>query len=165
MTQKIVPMLWFDNNAEEAAEFYVSVFPNSRVREVQRYGEAGPGTPGAAAVVAFELDGQEFEALNGGPHFTFNEAISFVIDCGPQDEVDYYWDTLTAGGGAPSMCGWLKDRFGVSWQVVPRSLIEMMKDPDAERANRVVQAMLGMQKIEIAALERAYAGELQPGPA
>ncbi len=161
MIQKIAPMLWFDGKAEDAAAFYVSVFPDSTVTDVQRYGEGGPGEPGSAMVVAFELAGQEFTAINGGPHFTFSEAISFVIDCGSQDEVDRYWDALT-DGGEPGMCGWLKDRYGVSWQVVPRRLHELMRDPDASRANRVVQAMMGMQKIDIAELERAYAAEEVP---
>jgi predicted 3-demethylubiquinone-9 3-methyltransferase (glyoxalase superfamily) len=158
MPQKITPMLWFDREAQEAAEFYVSVFPDSKVTGIQRQGEAGPGEPGAVMVVAFELAGQEFTALNGGPLFTFNESISFVIACGPQEVVDYYWDTQT-DGGEPSLCGWLKDRFGVSWQVVPRRLFELMRDPDAARANRVMQAMLQMRKIDIAELERAYAGD------
>lgn len=156
MAQKIAPMLWFDGNAEEAANFYVSAFPDSKVTEVQRLGEAGTGETGSALVVGFELAGQAFSALNGGPQFTFNESVSFVIDCGPQEEVDHYWNTLT-DGGEPSMCGWLKDRYGVLWQVVPRRLLELMRDPDRERANRVVEAMMQMQKIDIAELERAYA--------
>ena len=156
MAKKITPFLWFDNQAEEAAEFYVSVFENSEILSVSRYGEAGPGVPGTAMTVHFRLDGQEFEALNGGPHYTFSEAISFVIDCETQEEVDYYWSKLSEGG-RPDQCGWLKDRFGLSWQVVPRALIELLQDPDPERANRVMQAMLQMTKIDIAALEEAGA--------
>jgi predicted 3-demethylubiquinone-9 3-methyltransferase (glyoxalase superfamily) len=156
VAKKITPFLWFDNQAEEAAEFYVSVFENSEILSVSRYGEVGPGTPGTAMTVHFRLDGQEFEALNGGPHYTFTEAISFVIDCETQEEVDYYWSKLSEGG-RPDQCGWLKDRFGLSWQVVPRALIELLQDPDPERANRVMQAMLQMTKIDIAALEEAHA--------
>jgi len=158
MPQRITPFLWFDDNAEQAANFYVSVFPNSEVTEVSHYGEASPGVAGSVMVVSFRLDGQQFSALNGGPEFTFSEAVSFVIDCESQKEVDYYWDTLTKEG-EPSQCGWLKDKYGVSWQVVPRVLMEMLQDEDRERAGRVMQAMLQMGKIDIAKLEEAYGQE------
>ena len=156
MTQKIKPFLWFDNQAEEAANFYVSVFKNSEVLDVSRYGEGGPGEPGSAMVVTFRLDGQEFAGLNGGPEFKFSEAISFSIDCGDQEEVDYYWNKLSEGG-EEGPCGWLKDKYGLSWQVVPRVLVELLQDEDREKANRVMQAMLQMGKIEIAKLQEAYA--------
>lgn len=154
MAKKITPFLWFDNQAEDAANFYVSVFKNSKVLEVSRYGEGGPGPAGTVMVINFTLDGQEFSALNGGPQYQFTEAISFQIDCGGQDEVDYLWDNLTAGG-EPGPCGWLKDKFGLSWQVVPRRLVELLQDPDPEKAGRVMQAMMQMGKIEIAKLEEA----------
>ncbi len=153
--QKITPFLWFDNNAEEAMNFYVSVFRNSEVVSVSRNGEAGPGAEGTVMVATFRLDGQEFMVLNGGPQFTFSEAISFLIDCGSQEEVDYYWEKLSEGGET-SQCGWLKDKFGLSWQVVPTVLGEMIQDKDPEKANRVVQAMLQMSKIDIAKLKEAY---------
>jgi predicted 3-demethylubiquinone-9 3-methyltransferase (glyoxalase superfamily) len=154
---RITPFLWFDGQAEEAANFYVSLFPNSRIVKVARYGEAGPGKQGSAITVAFELDGQEFIGLNGGPNFKFNEAVSFSIDCKSQEEVDHYWNNLT-DGGAESQCGWLKDRYGLSWQVNPTVLGEMLTDPDPQKAGRVLQAMLGMKKIIIADLRRAYEG-------
>jgi len=155
---KITPMLWFDDQAEQAAELYTSVFPNSRITEVNRYGEAGPGTPGGVMTVAFELDGERFVALNGGPQpFHFDESISFVIDCGDQEEVDHYWGALAADGGEEGPCGWLKDRFGLSWQVVPRRLLELIGDPDRDRAQRAMACMLEMKKIDIAALEEAAA--------
>src|SRR5262245_23051703 len=156
MGQKITPFLWFDNQAEEAANFYVSIFRNSKLLEVSRYGEGGMGEPGSVMVANFSLDGQTFSALNGGPHFQFSEAISFQIDCESQEEVDYYWDSLISGGGEPSQCGWLKDKFGLSWQVVPRRLMELIGDKDPEKAKRVTQAMLQMSKIEIPKLEEAY---------
>jgi predicted 3-demethylubiquinone-9 3-methyltransferase (glyoxalase superfamily) len=156
--QKISPFLWFDTQAEEAARFYVSIFDNSRIGTVTRYGDAGPGPKGTAMTVAFELEGQHFIALNGGPHFKFSEAISFSIDCRAQDEVDRYWDALTADGGSEQPCGWLKDKFGVSWQVNPTVLGKMLEDPDPQKAQRVMEAMLKMKKIDIAALQRAYAG-------
>ncbi len=156
MSQRITPCLWFDGRGEEAAEFYTSIFPNSRITEVARHGEAGPGEPGTVMVVSFELDGQKFVALNGGPQFTFSEAISFQIDCESQDEVDYYWDALTDGGEA-GPCGWAKDRFGLSWQVVPRRLLELLRDEDADRSQRVMARMMQMGKLEIAELERAAA--------
>jgi predicted 3-demethylubiquinone-9 3-methyltransferase (glyoxalase superfamily) len=153
--QKITPFLWFDNQAEEAAEFYTSIFGNSKIVQVSRYGDAGPGPKGSVMVVAFELEGQEFTALNGGPLFKFNEAISFVVDCKSQEEVDHLWAKLS-DGGEEGMCGWLKDKYGVSWQIVPTALVEMLNDPDPEKAKRVTQAMLKMKKIDIQALKQAY---------
>jgi len=160
--QRITPFLWFDDQAEAAANFYVSVFPNSRITQVSRYTGAGHevhGRPaGSVMVVAFELDGQRFTALNGGPHFKFDEAVSFVIDCETQAEVDHYWDRLSAGGDPKAQqCGWLKDRYGLSWQVVPRVLVELLSDSDANKAGRVMQAMLKMKKLEVEPLRRAYA--------
>jgi len=155
--QKISPFLWFDTQAEEAAKFYVSIFKNSKVRNITRYGEAGPGPEGGVMVVGFELNGQEFIALNGGPQFRFTEAVSFVVNCETQDEVDYYWESLSEGG-QKVQCGWLKDRFGLSWQVVPTALGKLMSDPDPEKAGKVMRAMLQMTKIEIEALERAHSG-------
>jgi predicted 3-demethylubiquinone-9 3-methyltransferase (glyoxalase superfamily) len=160
--QKITPNLWFDKEAEEAAEFYVSVFKNSKVLEVSRYGEAGQEVhgqkPGTAMTVSFELDGQQFMALNGGPIFKFNEAVSFVIDCDGQEEVDYYWEKLSADP-ADGQCGWTKDKYGLSWQVVPKQLGELMSDPDAEKAGRTMEAMLKMKKLDVAALQRAHDGQ------
>lgn len=153
---KITPSLWFDNNVEEAIEFYSTIFEDSEVLSVNRYGEGGPGPAGSVLVASFRLNGQEFIAINGGPHFTFTEAISFTIDCASQEEVDHFWDKLT-DGGEPSQCGWLKDKFGLSWQVVPKILIELMQDEDPVKANRVMQAMLQMTKIDIAKLKEAYA--------
>ncbi|MCL5274594.1 MAG: VOC family protein [Chloroflexi bacterium] len=152
--QKITPFLWFDNNAEEAVNFYTSIFPNSQVLSVSRYGEAGPGPAGQVMVMSFRLDGQEFQALNGGPIFKFTEAISFVVDCKTQDEVDMYWEKLSAGG-EESQCGWLKDKFGLSWQIVPAALGELLSDPNPVKAQRVMQAMLQMSKIDILGLENA----------
>jgi predicted 3-demethylubiquinone-9 3-methyltransferase (glyoxalase superfamily) len=156
--QKITPFLWFDNQAEEAMNFYTSVFEDSKVIGISRYGEAGPGEPGTVMIATFELEGQRFTALNGGPRFKFTEAISFEVDCETQDEVDYLWESLTAGGGEESMCGWLRDKYGLSWQVVPRILGELMGDDDREKVKRVTEAMLSMRKIEIAELQRAYEG-------
>lgn len=156
--QKITPFLWFDEEAEEAMSFYTSVFEDSKVIGVSRWGEAGPGEPGTVMIATFEIEGQRFTALNGGPRFKFNEAISFEIDCETQEEVDYLWESLTAGGGEPGMCGWLKDKYGLSWQVVPRILGELMTDEDREKAKRVTEAMLSMRKIDIAELQRAYEG-------
>jgi predicted 3-demethylubiquinone-9 3-methyltransferase (glyoxalase superfamily) len=153
---KITPFLWFDTQAEEAAEFYTSVFPSSRITDVSRYGSAGPGPEGSVMTVAFELDGQQFTALNGGPEFTFNEAISFSVSCETQAEVDDYWSKLS-DGGEEGPCGWLKDRFGVSWQIVPTALPRLLGDPDREKSQRVMAAMLQMKKIEIDELERAAA--------
>jgi predicted 3-demethylubiquinone-9 3-methyltransferase (glyoxalase superfamily) len=157
MSQKITPCLWFDKDAEDAANFYVSVFKNSEIVDISRYPEERPGTPGQVLTVVFRLDGQEFTGLNGGPEFKFSEAVSFQIDCKDQEEVDYYWYKLSEGG-EESQCGWLKDKFGLSWQVVPSRLVELLQDPDREKANRVMQAMLQMSKIDIPALENAYHG-------
>ncbi len=153
---KITPCLWFDGQAEEAARFYTSLFPNSRITDVQYYGSAGPGPEGSVLTVAYELDGQEFLALNGGPEFTFNEAISFQVPCETQEEVDRYWDAL-GDGGEHGPCGWLKDRYGVSWQVFPKALPRLLADPDREKSQRVMRAMMSMKKIEVAELERAAA--------
>jgi predicted 3-demethylubiquinone-9 3-methyltransferase (glyoxalase superfamily) len=158
---KITPWLWFDTEAEEAARFYTSVFPNSKIGEISRYGSAGPRPEEMVMTVTFELDGQEFAALNGGPDFTFNEAISFQVLCRDQDEVDTYWSTLSEGG-EEGPCGWLKDRFGVSWQIIPNRLYELLNDPDREKSQRAMKAMLGMGKIEIEGLERAARGEEVP---
>jgi predicted 3-demethylubiquinone-9 3-methyltransferase (glyoxalase superfamily) len=152
--RKITPCLWFDTQAEEAASFYTSVFKNSRILDVSRYGKAGPRPEGTVMTVAFELDGQEFVALNGGPEFTFNEAVSFQVNCETQEEVDEFWDTLSAGG-EEGPCGWLKDRYGLSWQIVPTALNELLSDPDPEKAQKAMKAMLEMRKIDIAALKRA----------
>ncbi len=151
---RITPCLWFDTEGEEAAAFYVSLFKNSRITDVSRYGEAGPRPAGTVMVVSFELDGQPFTALNGGPEFTFDEAISFQIDCASQDEVDHYWEGLTAGG-EEGPCGWLKDRYGVSWQVVPSEVITLLQDPDAGRSQRAMAAVMKMKKIDIAAVKAA----------
>ena len=161
--QRVTPCLWFDDQAEEAAKLYTSIFKSSKINHVSRYGEAGKevhGRPaGSVMVVAFELDGQAFTALNGGPLFKFNEAVSFQVDCETQEEVDHYWEKLSAGGDEKAQqCGWLKDRYGVSWQVVPRVLIELLGDPDYEKSQRVMKAMLQMKKIDIAGLRRAAAG-------
>ena len=153
---KITPCLWFDTDGEEAAKFYTSVFPNSRIVEVTRYGSAGPRPEGMVMTVTFELDGQQFIALNGGPEFTFDEAISLEVDCQTQDEVDAYWSNLSEGG-EEGPCGWLKDKFGLSWQIVPTVLTELLADPDREKSQRVMRAMLTMKKIEIGALEEAAA--------
>jgi predicted 3-demethylubiquinone-9 3-methyltransferase (glyoxalase superfamily) len=153
---KLTPCLWFDTEGEDAAELYTSVFPNSKILDVARYGPAGPRPEGTVMTVSFELDGQKFLALNGGPNFKFNEAVSFQIHCRDQEEVDHYWERL-GEGGEPGPCGWLKDRFGLSWQVVPDRLPELLGDPDREKAQRVMAAMLEMGKIEIAELERAAA--------
>ena len=153
--QKITPYLWFDSNAEEAINFYVSIFENSEILAISRYGEAGPGPEGSVLTASFRLGEQEFLALNGGPHFTFTEAISFLIECTSQEEVDDFWGKLTEGG-EPSQCGWLKDRFGLSWQVIPTILGEMLRDEDAGKAGRVMQAMLQMTRIDIAKLQEAY---------
>jgi len=154
----ISPCLWFDDQAEEAAKFYTSIFRNSRIVEVRQNGEGGPWPAGSVLLVVFQLEGREFIALNGGPQFTFNESISFYTDCDSQDEVDRLWSSLTAGAGEESQCGWLRDKFGVSWQIVPRRLVELMADPDPVKAGRVVQAMLAMKKIDIKTLEDAYVG-------
>ena len=156
--QKIMPCLWFDDRIEDAANFYTSVFPNAKITDMSRYGDAGPMPKGKVLTVMFELEGQQFMALNGGPQFKFTEAVSFFVKCKDQKEVDYYWNKLTADGGAESQCGWLKDKFGLSWQIVPDALSRYLTDRDAAKANRVMQAMLKMKKIDIAALEKAHAG-------
>jgi predicted 3-demethylubiquinone-9 3-methyltransferase (glyoxalase superfamily) len=151
---RITPNLWFDTKSKEAAEFYVSVFPNSKITNVTYYGEAGPREAGTVLTVDFVLDGQEFTAIDGGPEFTFDEAISFLINCADQEEVDYYWAKLSEGG-EEGPCGWLKDRYGLSWQVIPVGMEELLKDPDEDRSQRAMQAMLGMKKIDVAALYAA----------
>ncbi len=153
--QKITPFLWFDNQAEEAAKFYVSIFGNSRIVSTTRYGEAGPGPRGSVMTVEFELDGQRFIALNGGPQFKFTEAISFSVDCKTQRAVDELWDKLSRGG-EQGPCGWLKDRYGLSWQINPTVLSRMLNDPDPAKAKRVMEAMLKMKKLDIEGLEKAY---------
>ena len=153
--QKITPFLWFDGNAEEAMNFYVSIFENSKVLSVTRYGDAGPGPQGAVMTAKFQLEGQEFIALNGGPQFKFSPAVSFVVNCETQEEVDYFWEKLSLGG-TKQRCGWLKDKFGLSWQIVPTVLGEMLQDKDAEKSQRVMKAMLQMDKIDIEGLKRAY---------
>ena len=155
----IAPCLWFDDRIEEAVNFYVSLFPNAKILSKSAYDDAGPMEKGKVMVMTFELDGVEFMALNGGPRFKFTEAVSFLVKCETQAEVDRYWSTLIANGGAESMCGWLKDRFGLSWQIVPNALGRLMGDKDKQKANRVMQAMLKMQKIDIAELQRAYDGK------
>jgi predicted 3-demethylubiquinone-9 3-methyltransferase (glyoxalase superfamily) len=153
--QKITTYLWFDNNAEEAVNFYVSIFKNSKILELVRYGDAGPGPKGTVMVGTFQLEGQEFMALNGGPHFKFTEAISLFVTCESQEEVDDLWKKLTAGGGAPSQCGWLKDKFGLSWQIIPSVLLELLADKDAVKSKRVMEAMLQMTKIDVKRLKQA----------
>ncbi len=156
--QKITPFLWFDNEAEEAAKLYVSLFENSKIHSVTRWGDAGPGPKGSAMSVTFELAGQQFMALNGGPHFKFNEAVSLFVDCATQEEIDRLWAALTADGGAPSRCGWLKDKFGLSWQLVPSQLGDMLHDKDPAKSRRTMEAMLQMGKLDIARLESAHRG-------
>jgi predicted 3-demethylubiquinone-9 3-methyltransferase (glyoxalase superfamily) len=162
--QKISPFLWFDHEAEEAAKFYASIFKNSKIGRILRYGEeaakiSSTGQPaGSVLTVEFEIEGQKFVALNGGPRFKFNESISFAVNCETQEEVDYFWEKLTADGGEESQCGWLKDKFGLSWQVVPTVLIDMLQDKDSEKAERVMKVMLQMQKIDIEKLKAAYRG-------
>ncbi len=153
---EITPCLWFDTEGEAAAEFYISVFPNSRIVDVAHYGSAGPRPEGTVMTVSFELDGQTFTALNGGPDFTFNEAISLEVSCQDQEEVDAYWSKLSEGG-EEGPCGWLKDRYGISWQIIPTVLTDLLADPDADKSQRVMAAMLKMKKIEIEELERAAA--------
>jgi predicted 3-demethylubiquinone-9 3-methyltransferase (glyoxalase superfamily) len=156
--QKIHPFLWFDTQAEEAMHFYCSVFKNSKVGKVVRNGDAGPGPKGSVLTCSFELEGLQFTALNAGPHFKFNEAISMVVDCKSQEEVDTLWEKLTAGGGKPGDCGWLKDKYGLSWQITPTVLIELINDPDPGRSSRVMKAMMQMTKIDIAKLQEAARG-------
>jgi predicted 3-demethylubiquinone-9 3-methyltransferase (glyoxalase superfamily) len=155
--QKPTPNLWFDGNAEEAMNFYVSLFPNSRVTNVTRYTEAGPGPAGSVLTVSFEINGQDFVGINGGPHYKFTPAVSFSVLCETQAEIDRVWNALLEGG-APSQCGWLADKFGLSWQIVPKILLEYLKDKDRAKANRVMQAMLKMVKLDIAELQQAYEG-------
>lgn len=158
MQQKITPCLWFDGNAEDAMNFYTSIFKDSSVVSITRYGEAGPGPAGSVVTVVFRLNGQEFIGLNGGPAFTFTPAISFSVDCQTQEEVDEFWEKLSEGGST-QQCGWLQDKFGVSWQIVPRALPEMLRDNDPEKAKRVMQAMLKMYKLDMPTLQKAYDGE------
>ncbi|HEX3731337.1 MAG TPA: VOC family protein [Mycobacteriales bacterium] len=156
--QKITPYLWFDNQAEEAAHFYVSIFKDSKILNVTRYRETGPGPAGSVMIVEFQLEGQRFVGLNGGPVFTFTEAVSLFVDCNDQQEVDELWAKLTADGGQESACGWLKDKYGLSWQIVPRVLIEMLSDPDTEKSQRAMAAMLTMKKLDIEVLRNAHEG-------
>jgi predicted 3-demethylubiquinone-9 3-methyltransferase (glyoxalase superfamily) len=151
---RITPNLWFDTESEEAAEFYVSVFPNSKITNVTYYNEAGPRPAGTVLTVDFVLDGQEYTAINGGPQFTFDEAISLLVNCADQEEVDYYWDKLSEGG-EEGQCGWLKDKFGLSWQVAPEGMVEVLNDPDPARGERAMKAMFGMRKLDVAALRAA----------
>ena len=153
--QKITPFLWFDDKAEEAMNFYVSIFKNSKRGRISRYGEAGPGPKGTVMVATFQLEGQDFIALNGGPHFKFTEAISLVVNCETQDELDAFWEKLSEGG-SKGQCGWLKDKYGLSWQVVPTALGKLMSDPDPEKSKRVMTAMLKMTKMDIQGLQQAY---------
>jgi predicted 3-demethylubiquinone-9 3-methyltransferase (glyoxalase superfamily) len=155
--RNISPCLWFDGNAEEAVNHYVSIFPNSKIDKVMRWSEAGADKKGKVLAINFTIEGRPFMALNGGPHFKFSEAVSFFVECKDQAEVDMFWDKLTANGGAPSQCGWLKDKFGLSWQIVPVRLMELMRDPDSAKAARVTQAMMKMQKLDLPTLERAAA--------
>ena len=156
--QKISPFLWFDGKAEEAAKFYSSIFPNSKIGDILRNGPDGPAPQGSVLTVAFELDGQKFTALNGGPHYKFSPATSFVVNCETQNEVDYYWEKLSAGGKT-MQCGWLDDKYGVTWQVVPSVLVKMLQDNDAEKARRVMQTMMQMVKLDIKPLQQAYDGK------
>jgi predicted 3-demethylubiquinone-9 3-methyltransferase (glyoxalase superfamily) len=156
MAQKITPFLWFNDGAEEAVNLYTALFKDSKILSVTRYPEGSPGPAGTVMTIQFTLLGQEYIALNGGPHFKFTEAISFVVNCKDQEEVDLYWNTLTTNGGEESMCGWCKDKFGLSWQIVPTILGEMMSDKDKEKSQNVMQAMLKMKKLDIEALKRAY---------
>ena len=156
--QKIMPCLWFDDRIEDAVNFYTSVFPNAKITEMSRYGDVGPMPKGKVLTAIFEIEGQRFMALNGGPQHKFSEAISFVVRCADQKEVDYYWSKLLEGGGREDQCAWLKERFGLSWQIVPDALYRYMSDKDTAKANRVMQAMLKMKKIIIADLDKAAAG-------
>ena len=154
----ISPFLWFDTQAEEAADFYVSLFPNSKITACARYGEGGPGPAGSVMTIAFELDGKPFTGLNGGPHFTFTEAVSFVVRCQDQAEVDHYWNGLTADGGKESQCGWLKDKYGLSWQIVPQDFLDLMSSPDKDAKGRMFAAMMQMVKLDMPKLKAAFDG-------
>lgn len=156
--QKITPFLWFDNNAEEAMNFYTSLFDNSEVKNIMRNGAGGPGPEGSILTASFTLHGQEFVVLNGGPQFRFNESVSFVINCESQEEVDKYWDALTADGGQESRCGWLKDKFGLSWQVVPTGMFRLLQSPEREKSARAMQAMMQMSKLDINVMQKAFDG-------
>ena len=156
--QKISTFLWYNDNAEEAVNLYTSIFKNSKISKISRYGDAGPGPKGSVMTAAFTLDGQEFVALNGGPHFKFTPAISLVVNCDDQKELDYYWEKLSEGG-SEEQCGWLKDKFGLSWQIVPKRLSELIAEKDPQKSNRVMQALMKMVKLDISKLEKAYAGE------
>ena len=156
--QNITPFLWLDGQAEEAAHFYVSIFPNSKITGTTQYSEVGPGPAGSVMTVSFELNGETFIALNGGPVYKFTPAVSFVVHCDTQEEVDYYWDKLSAGG-APNVCGWLQDKYGLSWQIVPNALLRMIEDKDRNKVNRAMQAMMQMTKLDIAVLLAAYGTE------
>ena len=156
--QKITPFLWFDTQAEEAANYYVSLFPNSKITSVARYGESGPGPAGTVMTIGFELDGQAYTGLNGGPHFTFTEAVSFVVHCADQTEVDHYWNSLIADGGKESQCGWLKDKYGLSWQIVPQELLDLMSHPDKAAVGRMFGAMMQMVKLDMPKLKAAFDG-------
>ena len=160
--QKITPFLWFDNQAEEAVNFYTGIFANSKILDISHYAEGSPGPAGSVMTVSFRIEGQNFIALNGGPVYHFTPAISFMVDCDSQQEVDRLWERLTADGGEPGRCAWLTDRYGITWQIVPTRLAALLTDPDPARANRVMQAMLTMTRIDIAALEAAYAGPAPP---
>ncbi len=155
IAQKITPFFWYDNQAEEAMNFYVSIFKNSRVLGVIRYGKSGPGPEGSVLTAAFELEGQKFTALNGGPRFKFNESVSFVVNCETQEEIDYFWEKLSSDGGQESQCGWLKDKFGLSWQVVPTILPELITSKDPKKSERVMQAIMQMKKLDLAKLKQA----------
>jgi predicted 3-demethylubiquinone-9 3-methyltransferase (glyoxalase superfamily) len=157
--QKITPFLWFDHQAEEAAEYYTSIFNGSSIDGIARYGDTGPGPKGSVMTVQFTIEGQQFVALNGGPQFKFTEAISFVVNCETQDELDNLWEKLLSGGGQESQCGWLKDKYGMSWQLVPASIEEMLQDKDPERSSRVMRAVMKMKKLDIAELQRAFKGD------
>ena len=160
---KITPFLWFDNNAEEAVNLYITLFENSKITALTRYSAEAAAVSGqkegSVMTIAFELDGQKFTAINGGPHFKFTEAVSFAVNCKSQEEVDKYWDKLTSGGGTESQCGWLKDKFGLSWQIIPEAMIEMMRDKDTAKSKRVVEAMLKMKKLDVAVLTEAFNGQ------
>jgi predicted 3-demethylubiquinone-9 3-methyltransferase (glyoxalase superfamily) len=158
-TQKITTFLWFDGNAEEAVNFYTSVFKNSKIRDIVRYGESGPRQKGDVMVIDFELEGQQYTALNGGPEFKFNEAISLLVHCETQEEVDYFWKKLQEGGGKEIECGWLKDKFGLAWQITPQVLLDLLKDPDEQKKDRVMRAMMQMKKIDIRKIQEAAQGK------